>query len=65
MRQREFVEVVYMGDSEVERCQKDNFGRLNFGQGVKWNDDGSKQHFFSDGPSDIVAIALPAAQTRK
>ena len=59
--QGEFVKVVYMSDAEVERSEKDNFRGSNPGQNVDRNEDGSKQHFFSDGASNVIAVALPTA----
>ena len=63
MRQSKFVEVVYMGNAEVERCCEDDLPGLDFGQDVDRDDDRAKHDFFSDRSGHVVAIALPATQT--
>ncbi len=39
MRQPELIEVVDVGNAEVERCHEDDLEWLNFGQDMDWDDD--------------------------
>ena len=61
MGQRKFVEMMNVGNSEVQRCQKDDLVRGDLGQQVKRYKDRPKDDLLSDGTSHVVPITLPAA----
>ena len=54
-----FVEVVEVGDAEVEWCEEGGGGRGEVGEcDVDWCQDGAEDDLFGERAGDVVAVAL-------
>jgi hypothetical protein len=62
MGEGKLVEVVDVGDAEVERGDESGGFWGDVGQEVEGHQDGAEEDFFGDGPGDVVAVADPREQ---
>jgi hypothetical protein len=56
---RELVEMVDVGDAEVERCDEGCRRWGDFGEEVDGNEDGAEEDFFGDGAGNVVTVTNP------
>ena len=61
MREGKFIEVMDVGDAEVERGQEDDLGGLDVGQEMERDQEGAKEYLLGEGAGDVVSEADTAA----